>query len=261
MVNRTHRILALVSAFCLANIVAMPKALSETPLFDKPLFSDSLFSDDDMSASLDKDVSEKPAAPQPSQPTEASVARQITQSQVDMEFMRQIQQCSHWLQLYGVRNQGRFPGLQNDEGYAAQVQLEELVPNNPYNYGYTQTMQPGVAAWHNQNGSNQTGGPIWGDEWTEHLQAQTDNRVQLSMDFSLTPQIINDWAKDPPGQFFSQGGGPGTINCIGNGQGLFCVWGVGADGKPFRNPMNGLVYIAAGQTYATVNDQSAPNEY
>lgn len=256
-----RKALALAGAFFLIAGYNCGNAAAEKGLFgDQPLFSDKLFSDDDdMASRLDKDVQLTASTQANRGPSIGDqVAAQISNSQVDEEFMRQLRHCSQWLQRYCVRNHSNFPGLPNDAGYAAQVQLQELVPNNPYNYGATQSYYRGVPAWFNQNGSPQTGSPVWGDDWQEHIQAQNNNRIRLSMDYSLTPAIIDQWTKEPPAQWDGQP--PGTINAVGNGQGLFIVWGTGRDGHPFRNPMNGRVFIAAGSTSGTVNDQAAPNE-
>jgi hypothetical protein len=253
-----RRLYALLAAtMCIAGSAG--NATADEPTFDKPfdkpLFSDSLFSNTDIGSSLDSDVSTK-VTKQAVNPG-ALVAQQINNSQVDMEFIRQLRSCTRWLQLYGIRNSSRFPGLTNDESYAAQVQLNELVPNNPYNPGYAQNSYQGTAAWMNSNGSPATGSPVWADQWTEHLQASNNARVILAMDYSITPDIINQYAQHPPETWTAA---PGTITCVGNGQGLFLVWGAGRDGKPVKNPANGLTYISAGSTSGLINDQVAPNE-
>lgn len=226
----------------------------DKPLFGKPLWGDKLFPDRDTKSGLSSDVS-RAASPAPHKP---SIDDKIATAELDADFRRQIRACANWLTHYGVRNNSRFPGLPNDEGFAAQIQLQDLVPNNPYNFGYTHGNYRGIPAVHNKNGSAMTGSPVWSDGWTEHLQAQNNGRVLLSINHSINPDIINQWAKNPPMDWSGQA--PGTINCIGNGQGLFVVWGAGRDGKPIHNPANGLVFLSTGSTSGFLNDQAGPNE-
>ena len=237
-----------------------PNSDFEKPLFPEPLFSDQpMFSTDSMATQLDADiqhVQEQRKAPPPQKPT---VASQINTSEVDQEMRRQVRAVARLLYNYSLRNHSYFPSAVNsmDEMYAMQVQCEELVPNNPYNYGATETMNWGIPATFNANGSAATGSPVWGDQWTQHLQAQNDNRVLLITDQSLNHQMADQWADDPPQTWTAA---PGTITAIGNNQGFFIVWGAGADGKPLKNPMNGKTFIVAVSTSGTVNDQIAPSE-
>jgi hypothetical protein len=236
--------------------VVMTASAAESTLFsdmDKPLFSDPLFSTDDVGAELNADVRPKAAPADP----RTSVDRKIQLSQIDQEMRQQIRRVAGYLQNYQIRN-FRFPGFQNDEMYAAQVQLNELVPNNPYAYGPTEVAGfAGMPSQYNQNGSPQAGSPVWGDDFNDHLQAQANARILLSIDYNLTPVQIEEWAKHPPDYWQAA---PGTITAVGNNQGLLYVWGAGADGKPIMNPMNGHAFVVSGSSNKTVNDQAAPNE-
>jgi hypothetical protein len=236
----------------------------DKPLFPEPLFPDPLFSDDSIKDRLSNDTDQMQkdmiASKQPAQQQPSMVDQKIGQSEIDSEMRRQMRAVARYLYQYSLRNQSRFPGPDNgemDEMYAVQVQLTELVPNNPYNYRPTETINWGIPAAYNPNGSPATGSPVWGDQYTEHLQAQNNNRIQLQFNPSLTPQLIDQWASDPPPDWTAA---PGTITAIGNNQGLLMVWGAGADGKPIRDPMNGKTFIVAVSTSGTVNDQIAPTK-
>jgi hypothetical protein len=243
-----------------ASCASAQSTLFPKPLFsdrDKPLFSDPLFSEatslmPDMSISTNTNV-------QRNVDSTTHVRNQIRDEQLDQEMRNQMTAVSNWLQRYIIRNRNEFPGFTNDNGYAAQVQLTELVPNNPYAGGYTQVMgSHGIASQYNPNGSWATGAPVWGDQWTEHLQAQQNNRIQLSIDYSINPQQINQWVQEPPSSWTAA---PGTISAIGNNQGLFVVWGAGRDGRPIKSITTGGTFLIAGSGSGTVNDQIAPNEY
>jgi hypothetical protein len=195
----------------------------EVPLFPQPLFSDS-----PMSQQLDADMRSRQVV------TANPVVKPVTNSAVDDEMRRQMRNVSRYLQLYGIRNGGRFPGFQNDEMQAARVQLTELVPNNPYSFN----------------------SQVFAEPWSEDQAAQHVGRIRLQMDLSLTRGIVDNWSTNPPNDWYAA---PGTITAIGNNQGLFIVWGAGQDGRPVKNPSSGRTMIMSGTTSGTVNDQSAPN--
>lgn len=233
-------------------------ASAAKPLFDtNNLFAGDLFSKDDMATSLDAQIASTVKKEPKVDPAAQQVAA-IQNQQVVEEMRSQMMRVARWLEVYGIRNT-RFPGFQNDEMYAAQVQLTELVPNNPYMAGVT--MNPGaqgVPAYYNSDGSPMTGSVPWGDDWRNHLQAQNNQRVLLSINYSITAPQIDQWAKDPPEDWVAA---PGTISAVGNNQGLFLVWGAGADGKPIKNLFNGNTLIITGRTYGNVNDQTSANQY
>lgn len=211
------------------SISAAQAAEEDDPLFPQPLFSN--------------DAEQTPIHVQSDSARDKAV---------QSEMRRQMRAVARYLQLYGIRNGSRFPGLQNDETNAARVQLTELVPNNPYGFATTFS----AMAYGGLPVAEQTGSPLWGDQWTQELAAQQLDRIRLEMDFSLTPAIIDNYTVNPPQQWVAP---PGTITAIGNNQGLFLVWGAGQDGLPIRNPINGRVLIITGSTSGTVSDQSAPN--
>lgn len=225
----------------------------DKPLFDsqtRPLFSGPLLDEPETIISSPKAPPDKDGA--------GKIDARYRVDQRDQGMRNQMQEVAQWLTMYGIRNGSRFPGLVNDEMYAAQVQLSELVPTNPYNPGTTvPTAGFGVPAQYNANGSPATGSPIWQDDYTSHLQAQQNARVVLGMDYSITPLEIDQWTAQPPQDWQAA---PGTITALGNNQGLFIVWGAGADGKPIKNLYTGGTLIVVGKTSGTVNDQIAPNE-
>lgn len=196
---------------------------SSKPLFDKPLFPQPLFSDD-FGTSLDSDITRMQSQIRMSSSSTASTMA-VADSSVDEEMRRQMRECARYLLRYGLRNNGRFPGYGNDEMFSVQTQLNDLVPNNPYEYS-----------------QHPTG---WGASWSDAPSTQQLNRIRLSMDLSLTGDVIDNWAGTPPANWQAP---PGTITCSGNGQGLFMVWGAGKDGKPIRNPANGRIFIITGNT-------------
>jgi hypothetical protein len=230
------------------------------PLFDeKPLFDQPLWSNDSLKQRLSSDV----APPAPSNNNINSgightIDTKIANSQIDDEMRRQMRAVARWLYNYNLRNGSRFPGPAGnmDIMYAAQTQLTELVPNNPYAYGDTQAMNWGIPAVYNANGSPATGSPVWDDQYQAGLVANQVGRVQLQFDYGLNPNQANEYANHPPDTWTAK---PGVITAIGNNQGFFIVWGADTNGNPIRNPINGKIYVISVSTSGTVNDTSAPN--
>lgn len=253
------------------------------PLFDKPLTSPSVF---DKPSDLGADTSSKSTSNSGdasfTKATTAAAAAQLSQmakmqdkmntSFMDNNLRQQMNTVSTWLQEYGRFNQGRFPAVTQgslDQQWAAQAQLTELVANNPYgsaNYqapesdfsgnGYLGESGSMPAYW-NSDGTPKTGSPTQSDEWLAEVQAQQMGRVQLKYDPSLTPLAIDQWRTDPP---YDWQGAPGTIGAIGNYQGLFCVWGIGKNGKPLKDLTGKNTFIVVGSNQLTQNDLAAPNE-
>ncbi|HEY9792913.1 MAG TPA: hypothetical protein V6D22_21105 [Candidatus Obscuribacterales bacterium] len=232
----------------------------DRPLFPEPLFPDDDMKTDDMRSELDNDIKQMQApAKKVSIDSGASSSNAISNSAVDDEMRRQMRSVAHWLYRYCLRNGSRFPGpgTSNDIMWAAQTQLTELVPNNPYNYGPTQNMNWGIPATFNPNGSFAAGSPVWNDQYQEGLAANQYNRVQLQLDYGLNPTMAVQDASTPPQDWSAA---PGTITAVGNNQGFFIVWGADKNGKPIRNPVNGKTYIITVSTSGTVNDTASPNE-
>lgn len=228
------------------------------PLFDTPLFPTPLFSDDAMATRLDNDIKAANQHNSPTANTQVSLdyEARIADAQVDDEMRRQMRDVARYLLRYGVRNGSRFPANQNDEMWALKAQLIELVPNNPYNAGATEAYSWGMPARYNNNGSPATGAAVWGDPYREQLQAMQSDRIRLSYDFGLNPQLADQYTTNPPGDWSAPAG---TISAIGNNQGFFIVWGADRNGKPIKNPANGRTFVISATTSGTINDQSAPN--
>ncbi len=237
---------------------------SNSSLFDnKPLFDDHLF--EDQNEPLFSKRTESQPNPQAAAATAEAAAVQKVQNKIDASFQdnemrNQMKSCFEWMNTYLIRNGSRFPGvLQNDILWSAKIQLTELVPNNPYNWGNVQQSgEMGMPAYLNPDGTPQTGSPVWQNYWQEHLVSDQMNRINLVFNPGLNPQMVTDWYQNPPSDWQ---GTPGLITLIGNNQGFFIVWGAGRDGKPVSNPYNKGVYILGGNTYKVVTDQSAPNGF
>lgn len=239
-----------------------PQWLDDGSSPKKSMFDDHLF--EDQSEPLFSTTTAKPnpqaALEKSEEAAAAKMQAKMDQGFQDNEMRNQMKSEFNWMNNYLIRNGSRFPGvLQNDILWAAKIQMTELVPNNPYNWGAVeQSGEMGMPAYTNPDGTWQTGSPVWQNYWQEHLVSDQMNRINLVYDPSITPNRIDDWAQNPPSDWV---GPPGQITCIGNNQGFFIVWGAGRDGKPVKNPYNKGVYILGGNTYKTVTDQSAPNGF
>ena len=210
-----------------------------------------------------------PAKPAPTA-LETAMAQQLQFFQLDTAMKQQMDRVASWLTEFGTRNQGRFPGVETGDSWglkrSSTVQLTELVGNNPYagvsntpaRAGELDGLNPGLSYFYNANGSPVTGSPIASDEWTSELTAEKAGRINLQMDYGLSSGQIDSYRNDPPSNWEAS---PGTITAIGNGQGFFCVWGAGHDGKPITDgPSSKRPYIIAQRVQSTVDDQNAPNE-
>lgn len=229
------------------------------PLFPEPLFPKEDTGSQDMRVKLSNDIKRMDAAKnQSSVNAGQNIDQRFADNEVDSEMRRQMRAVAHWLYLYCLRNGSRFPGqgTSPDIMWAAQTQLTELVPNNPYNYGPTETINWGIPATFNANGSAASGSPVWNDQYQEGLHANQMNRVQLQFDYGLNSSTANYNADHPPQEWTAA---PGTITAIGNNQGFFIVWGADRNGKPIRTSLNGRTFIISVSTSGTVNDTSAPN--
>lgn len=244
----------------------LDKSLFDKPLFDKPLFDDnkSIFDSEPGAAKQsgkggDYDVS----SGQPSD-VQKHIDDRLNSSYQDQRMRDQINQVAQWLSSYGIRNQGLFPGVYGDRQQAAQVQLTELVPDNPYadDSGAVSGLQgldtPTQGLSSTLPGNAQTGGPVWSDNYNNSFNgAQLMDRVRLSMNWGMTPNDVDAWRASPPDDW---DGPPGTIFALGNNQGLIVVWGSGRDGRPLKDTGGKKVFIVVGRAWGLQSDQNAPNE-
>lgn len=231
------------------------------------LFPGELFPPESSSSSA---PSSSVSANDPQALAQQKMAEQLQFFQLDTQMRSQMDRVSSWLTEYGQRNYGHFPGVETGDSWgekrSAMVQLTELVGNNPYTGGANTIaragelngLSPGLSYFYNTNGTPVTGSPIASDEWTSELTAEKSGRINLQMDYSLSPNTIDSYRNDPPSNWEAA---PGTITAIGNGQGFFAIWGAGHDGKPIKDaPNSKRPYVIAQRVFATTDDQNAPNE-
>jgi hypothetical protein len=257
---------------------------ADQPLFDdmnKPLFNEPLFADEGNTKQGNEPAAQSPANNTIDMKMENAVIdrkieeasrraeQKLQESRANQILEGQIDKVCSWLQQYAMMTYHTFPGYVSDEMHQAQIQLTELVPNNPYNPGTTPVVggesgsfifgSSGFPYEYNANGTPRTGSPSMTGEWSvpAFQQVQDLDRIRLSINQSLTRNMIDYWTTDPPDDWVAP---PGTITATGNNQGLFIVWGAGRDGKPIKSSLTGRTYIAVGSTYATMDDQNAPNE-
>lgn len=215
-----------------------------------------------------KNGSTAPDGSQPS-PAEERMMQRMQNIQFDTQMRMQIQQVATWLTEYSMRNHADFPGVETGDAWGvkrnALLQLTELVGTNPYGSPLNvparnaelSGLGPGLAAYYHADGTPVTGSPVWDDEWTNELAAENQGRVNLVMDYGLTPGEIDGWKQDPPDNWTAA---PGTITALGNNQGLIAVWGAGSDGKPIKDTSGAGAFIVSQRVMTTVGDQNAPNE-
>ncbi|HEY9716061.1 MAG TPA: hypothetical protein V6C69_01225 [Trichormus sp.] len=168
-----------------------------------------------------------------------SSAQQMALAEQDDRMFRQMRQVAGWIDQYCLWNH-RWPevGEETDE---AQQQLNQLVPNNPYVGGFLTI-----------GGGPEDTNP---DASLDDMPAPSDaaagmNRVQVSIDSSLTEESVREDMKDTPVDWTSS---PGTITVIGNQQNMYCLWGAGRDGKPLKDPLSGRTQIIVGH-YSMLNN-------
>ncbi|MBX9696013.1 MAG: hypothetical protein K2Z81_26740 [Cyanobacteria bacterium] len=171
--------------------------------------------------------------------TERRIENKLATAEADLTMYQQMSQVNNWLSQWCLWNNHWPEPI--DQTNQAQVQLAELVPNNPYKwkqpqesrgastdptYQYnTQPMNTVPDAASGFEGDSPDPDTSWG--------ALGPKRVQLQYDPSLTAQSVQEWETDPPDSWQAP---PGTITGISNSQDLIVVWGAGADGKPIRVP-------------------------
>lgn len=164
-------------------------------------------------------------------------ARQMARAQEDNRLFNQMTKVSDWFAQYCTWNH-RFPEGPDQVTFAKQ-QLNQLVPNIPYDSGSLQ-LASGLDA--EADYANPETSPEESPQPTQV--AATMDRIQVhSNDLSLTNNDIQQYKTQPPPEWVAA---PGTITAISNQTTTYIVWGAGRDGLPIRDPDTGNVRIIVG---------------
>jgi hypothetical protein len=155
----------------------------------------------------------------------------------DNRMYEQMNRVATWLNQYCVWNH-RFPE-QGDEMTWAKEQLNQLVPNPPYDTGALR-LTSGFDA--DPNYSQPSTAPEY--VMPNPGSPQNLNRIQLIFDPSLAELTVQSWRTDPPSEWQAA---PGTISCISNNQNLFVIWGASLNGLPMRDPSTNRVIMIIGR--------------
>jgi hypothetical protein len=167
------------------------------------------------------------------------------QASEDARMYEQMSKVSQWVNYYTTVNH-RFPES-GDEMKAAKEELNQLIPNPPYN-PHSMRLAPGLDA-----------DPLFAQP--EHASVvgvedsdtgTTLNRVNLIIDLSLTELEIQGWRTDPPVDWQMA---PGTVTVISNQQSIFVIWGAGADGLPLRDQYSHRVLMIIGRYHGLYDTQ------
>ncbi|HEY9676473.1 MAG TPA: hypothetical protein V6C76_00625 [Drouetiella sp.] len=164
-------------------------------------------------------------------------ARQMEHSQQDNRLFNQMTKVSDWFAQYCTWNH-RFPEGWEQVNFAKQ-QLNQLVPNIPYDSGDLQLSQ-GLDA--EADFANPTKTSM---DAPQPIQvAASMDRIQINpADLSMTGNDILQYRTQPPLEWNAP---PGTITAISNQSTTFLIWGAGSDGLPIRDPDTGRVRLIVG---------------
>lgn len=166
-----------------------------------------------------------------------ATARQMARMQQDNRLFNQMTKVSDWFAQYCTWNH-RFPEGPDQVTFAKQ-QLNQLVPNIPYDSGALQLAQ-GLDA--EPDYANPENTPVDSPQPTPV--AASMDRIQVhSNDLSLTSNDIQQYKTQPPEEWVAA---PGTITAISNQTTTYIIWGAGRDGLPIRDPDTGNVRIIVG---------------
>ncbi len=155
----------------------------------------------------------------------------------DNRLYDQMNRVATWLNQYCVWNH-RFPE-QGDEMAWAKEQLNQLVPNPPYDTASLR-LASGLDAdpnYYQPNTAPEYVMPSGGS-------SVNLNRISLQFDPGLSELEIQNWRTDPPSEWQAA---PGTISAISNNQNLFMIWGAGANGLPIKDPSTNRVIMIIGR--------------
>lgn len=158
---------------------------------------------------------------------------QVMRASEDARMFDQMKKVSDYLNYQTTVNH-RFPEY-GDEMKLMKERLNQLVPNPPYD-PHALRLQPGLDADPLYAQPDNYGTPSSDNPDT----GTTLDRINLSLDLSMTELEIQGWCDDPPYEWRAA---PGTISAISNQQNLYIVWGAGADGLPLRDPYSKRVLM------------------
>jgi len=170
--------------------------------------------------------------------------KQFAHAEDDMRLYEQMVKVSNWIAQYCVWNH-RFPE-EGDQMEDAKRQLNQLVPNIPYQTGELQLAE-GLDA------DPEYATPVDSPEETFQPTpvAATMDRIQIqSSDLSLTDADIQEYLKHPPEEWNAP---PGTITAISNQQNVYVLWAANYKGLPLRDPDSGRVRLIIGH-FSLLND-------
>jgi hypothetical protein len=179
-----------------------------------------------------------------------STMQKMALEQEDVQMFTDMRRVANWVNQYCIWNK-RFPE-QGDEFREAKSQLNQLVPNNPYESSKLSVAQ-GLDA--DPEYINPSGSPSYAtdyEKWsypTPTDQAANLHRIVLKLDQSLTELDVQQDQTSAPDDWTAPAG---SIVVISNQQNLFAVWGAGRDGKPLKDPLSGVTQIIIGR-YALLN--------
>jgi len=160
----------------------------------------------------------------------AGSAREINSNlAADHILHRQIRSVASFLQNYCTMNY-KFPQQLDDVRYV-KSQLAELAPGNPF-LGADSATASSVETLSNVG----TGGA--------RLSASDDQRFQLDVDYSVSNNMLKQWATHSPDGWQAS---PGTITALSNDRNMFVVWGAGADGRPIQDELTGEPVLVVGR--------------
>jgi len=143
------------------------------------------------------------------------------------ELLAQMKRIASYMEQYSVQNNSFYD---QEMIKAAIVQLNQLVPNNPYSHNYMTAPDDELT---DQNEPMDNGG--------QNLTLQ--NRVSLIVDESLSDLQAEEYRSNPPDEW---NGPPGAITVITNNRNMFIVFGDGLDGHPIKDPDTGRYAVLFG---------------
>ena len=176
---------------------------------------------------------------------QTETVQQVMQASEDARMYDQMNRISQWINYTTTVNH-RFPEY-GDEMKDAKEQLNQLIPNPPYK-PRSMRLAPGLDADTLFAQPEHASVPGVEDPYT----GTSLDRINISIDLSLTELEIQGWRTDPPDEWQAA---PGTISIISNQQSVWVIWGAGADGLPLRDQYNKRVLMIIGRYHGLYDTQ------